>query len=79
MSRFGGPYDNESVLPALLELFELFECLFGVNRFKGFDCYASDVVMFQSFTIRWRHFYNTTFDFSYLMVWVDTTASEQPF
>jgi hypothetical protein len=63
-SRFVAPYNQEPLVPAALEL-----CgsIFGVLRLNGFDCYGSNVVMFQSDTPRWRYFYGITFDGSYLI------------
>lgn len=64
MSRFANPYDDVSIAPATMELFG---SVFGVKRLNEFDCYATNVVMFQSPSVRWRHFYTRTFDISYLI------------
>ncbi|MAT72899.1 MAG: hypothetical protein CMJ58_25745 [Planctomycetaceae bacterium] len=63
-SRFHAPYVNEPLWPALKELFS---ALFAVDRFNELgEAYAGDILRWQSPTTRWRHFYESTFDFSHL-------------
>ena len=65
MSRMGSPFDLQPITSALLELVG---SIFGGPRLNGFDCYANDIVAFQAPTLRWRHFYNYTFDLSHLLM-----------
>jgi hypothetical protein len=65
LSRFDAPFHEVSLWSALREL-----CgsLFFVNFLNGFAFYKKGVVAWQSDTPRWRSFYATTFDASYLIV-----------
>jgi hypothetical protein len=62
--RFVAPYSSTSVW---LSIRELFGSLFFVKELNGFDCYRENIVAWQADVPRWRHFYGTTFDASYLM------------
>ncbi len=64
-SRFGAPYHSESILAAAKELFG---STFLVRDLNGWAVYNEDVVPLQSATPRWRHFYHTTFDVSFLVL-----------
>jgi hypothetical protein len=59
VTRFRCPYSDEPLLSAAAELFG---SLFLVQKLNGFRVYESRIVAFQSATMRWRHFYQTTFD-----------------
>jgi hypothetical protein len=63
VSRFHAPFSDESFWSALRELIG---SLFFVKRLNGYEVYGSDIVQWQSPTPRWRHFYDTTYDASYL-------------
>jgi hypothetical protein len=63
--RFDAPYRAEGFWPAAKELFG---SNFFVNHLSGFDVYREDIVAWQTPTPRWRHFYHTTFNASYLVV-----------
>lgn len=62
--RFPAPFAQEPLWSAAKELFG---SLFFVNKLNGFAVYRSEVVAWQSSTPRWRHFYQTTFDGSYIV------------
>lgn len=62
-SRFGAPFDKTPLLPATAELFG---SIFLVENLNGFRVYDQGIVAFQSPTPRWRHFYHSTYDLTYL-------------
>lgn len=64
-SRFQAPFSNVSLFSAARELFG---CLFSLNILNGFDVYRKGIVAFQSPIPRWRHFYQSTFDYSFLLI-----------
>ncbi len=64
-TRFGAPYANEPLWSAAKELFG---ALFFVKELNGFAVHEPGVVAWQSETIRWRHFYFSVFNVSYLVM-----------
>jgi hypothetical protein len=65
-SRFDHPYRLEPLGPAFRELFGgLFLARSDLN---ATDWYRADFFAGQSATLRWREFYFTTFDLSYLLI-----------
>jgi hypothetical protein len=66
ISRFPSPFDGVSLFSAAKELFG---SIFFVRNFNGYqDAYRDGLVVWQSETPRWRCFYTTTFDISYMLV-----------
>ncbi|MCI0561992.1 MAG: hypothetical protein MN733_26185 [Nitrososphaera sp.] len=65
VSRFDSPYRAEPFWRAARELIG---AMFFVNELNGFDTYKAGVVAWQSSTPRWRHFYHSAFDWTYLAV-----------
>jgi hypothetical protein len=61
--KFDAPFQREPLWPAAKELFG---SLFFTTDLNIFDWYKSGLVRWQSSTPRWRQFYHTTFDASYL-------------
>ena len=61
--RFPAPYSHEPLWSAARELFG---SIFFTRELNGFDVHRSGVVAWQSTTLRWRHFYESTFDATYL-------------
>jgi hypothetical protein len=70
-TRFGDPFAKEPIPSAARELFG---SVFLVRDLNGFNLYQKDFFPGQSKTLRWRHFYSTTFDWSFaaftLLGWV---------
>jgi hypothetical protein len=64
-TRFDYPFENESIWSAFRELLG---SLFLVHKFNGSDWYAQGISLLQSPTVRWREFYFTTFDVTYLIL-----------
>jgi hypothetical protein len=64
LTRFEGPFSDEPLQSAAAELLG---SLFFVKDLNGFRVFDPGVVAFQSPTLRWRHFYQTTFDVTTLM------------
>jgi hypothetical protein len=52
--------------PLLSAAGELLGSLFFVKELNGFDVHREGILWLQSQTPRWRHFYTSTFDFTYL-------------
>lgn len=61
--RFDAPFFNESLLSAARELFG---AVFLVDSLNGAEVYRSGIFPLQSLTPRWRNFYHSTFDLTYL-------------
>jgi hypothetical protein len=64
LTRFEGPFSDEPLQSAAAELLG---SLFFVKELNGFRVFDDGVVAFQSPTLRWRHFYQTTFDVTMLI------------
>ena len=64
-TRFDYPFENE---PFLSSARELFGALFFVNHLNGLDWYCSNIFWGQSPTIRWRNFYFSTYDLSFVVL-----------
>jgi hypothetical protein len=62
-TRFDHPFAHEPFWPAARELFG---ALFRVEKFNGNDFYAQGVFLGQSSTLRWRNFYFSTYNLSYI-------------
>jgi hypothetical protein len=62
-SRFDAPYVDEPIVSAAKELAG---AMFFPSDINGLDFFAEDVIRWQSPTPRFRNFYHTTFDLSYL-------------
>jgi hypothetical protein len=62
--RFRMPFHDEPLWSAIKELIG---SVFFVRVLNGFDVYSDGVVAWQSATPRWRHFYHSTFDASFLV------------
>ncbi len=65
-TRFEAPFTSEPPVSAARELAG--GLFFGGNRFNGFDSFAEDILPGQSATHRWREYYFTTYDLSYLLM-----------
>jgi hypothetical protein len=63
-SRVDAPYTREPLGSAARELLG---SLFFVKRLNGLDFYGSEIVNWQSSTPRWRNFYSSTFDVTYVV------------
>lgn len=63
--RFTGPFKHEPLLSAARELFG---SIFFTKELNNLDFLRSGIVSWQSDTPRWRNFYHTTFDVTYLIV-----------
>jgi hypothetical protein len=66
-TRFDHPFRNASFVEAFRELLG---SLFFTRKLNCDDYYASGVVAWQSGILRWREFYFTTFDGSWLGLWL---------
>jgi hypothetical protein len=66
-TRFDHPFQNESLWTAARELFG---ALFLVKTLPGTEWYAHGIFSGQSDAVRWREFYFTTYDLSYLALLV---------
>ena len=64
-TRFGGPFENEP-LPSAAR--ELIGAVFFARKFNGFDWYRQGFFPGQSDTVRWRHFYSKTFDWTFAVL-----------
>lgn len=75
-TRFDDPFQTESFWSATKETFG---ALFFVKEFDGNERYRPRIFPFQSATLRWREFYFSTFDLSYLLIvllgWVSGASS----
>ncbi len=71
-TRFDDPFRKEPLLPALREMWGM---LFEMDQFNGFDFYAAEFFRGQSTTLRWREFYFTTYDVSWIAVWIAGLAA----
>lgn len=65
-TRFDHPFHDE---PLVLAFRETAGALFGVDNPNGGGFYATGIFWGQSLTVRWREFYFSTYDLSWIALW----------